>query len=339
MTSTLEEGAQMSLLEEAGLWCFRLADGDLSDEQQAAFEDWLMQSGEHRQAFEDTVRTWHGVDEISRQPDMISARADALESFNAANRRRWTGRFRASRTLAALAASLILMLASFAIYSHYAFEAYVTGTGERRVVVLDDGSRISLDADTQVRVRYRNDRRELELVHGRAKFDVAKNSLRPFTVAAANRIVIATGTEFSVELLGRKVHVILYEGRVAVLGDRGGASELSSAQRRMETNLTPGSELVADITTEQMQILPTDAGQTLSWEAGLLAFEDEPLQSAVERMNRYSVQKLAVGNPAAARTPISGVYTAGNAAAFVEGVTSVSPLRIEDRAGVKTFVR
>src|SRR3546814_10479709 len=41
--------------------------------------------------------------------------------------------------------------------------------------------------------------------------------LRPFSVAAAGKIVVATGTEFSVELLGRETRVILYEGHVAVL--------------------------------------------------------------------------------------------------------------------------
>src|SRR3546814_14684556 len=44
-----------------------------------------------------------------------------------------------------------------------------------------------------------------------------KDPLRPFSVAAAGKIVVATGTEFSVELLGRETRVILYEGHVAVL--------------------------------------------------------------------------------------------------------------------------
>lgn len=345
MTASPDTADAMSLLEEAGLWCIRMADGSMTDDEQAAFETWLSQSDHHRRAFEDVVRTWHGIDEISLQPDIIAFRSEALDGFGATNRRRWAGRFSGYRQIFAVAASLVLMLLAYGIYAQFAFASYVTATGERRVIVLDDGSRVSLDADTNVRVRYGSSRRELQLVQGRAKFDVAKDPLRPFTVTAANRMVIATGTEFSVELLGRKVHVILYEGHVAVLSDRDkrlGAVPKNAPDgeaRMADEMLTPGRELVAEIATEQTKILPTDPALTLTWEAGLLSFADEPLQSAVERMNRYSQQKLAIGTAAAARTPVNGVYSAGNSAAFIEGVTSVSPLRVEDRAGVKTFMR
>lgn len=345
MTASPDTADGMSLLEEAGLWCIRMADGSMTDKEQAAFAAWLSQSDQHRLAFEDIVRTWHGIDEISLQPDIIAFRAEALDGFGATNRRRWAGRFSGYRQIFAVAASLVLMLLAYGIYAQFAFASYVTATGERRVIVLDDGSRISLDADTNVRVRYGGSRRELQLVHGRAKFDVAKDPLRPFTVTAADRMVIATGTEFSVELLGRKVHVILYEGHVAVMSDRGkrlGTAPVNASgteSRMSDAALMPGRELVADISTDLTKIVPADPALTLTWEAGMLSFADEPLQSAVERMNRYSNEKMAVGTAAAARTPVNGVYSAGNSAAFIEGVTSVVPLRVEDRAGVKTFMR
>lgn len=345
MTASPDTADGISILEEAGLWCIRMADGSMTDEGQAAFAAWLSQSEHHRLAFEDVVRTWHGIDEISSQPDIVAFRAEALDSFGAINRRRWSGRFSGYRTIFAVAASLIMMLLAYGIYAQFAFASYVTATGERRVIALDDGSRVSLDADTTVRVRYGGSRRELQLVHGRAKFEVAKDPLRPFTVTAANRMVIATGTEFSVELLGSKVHVILYEGRVAVMNDLGkrlgaAAPNASGAERRIsDSALIPGRELVADVATDRTKIVQADPALTLTWEAGMLSFADEPLQSAVERMNRYSNQKMAVGTAAAANTPVNGVYSAGNSAAFIEGITSVAPLRIEDRSGVKTFVR
>src|SRR3546814_16920388 len=86
--------------------------------------------------------------------------------------------------------------------------------------MLDDDSRLSLDANTRVRVKYSRAGRQLWLEEGRARFEVAKDPLRPFSVAAAGKIVVATGTEFSVELLGREPPVILYEGHVAVLNGR-----------------------------------------------------------------------------------------------------------------------
>ena len=96
-------------------------------------------------------------------------------------------------------------------------QTYRTGVGEREVVALADGSKLSLDADSAVSVRFTPSRREMVLRKGRARFTVAKDPLKPFTVLAAGKTVVAVGTEFSVERLDGQVRVILYEGKVSVL--------------------------------------------------------------------------------------------------------------------------
>ena len=45
----------------------------------------------------------------------------------------------------------------------------------------------------------------LRLESGRAAFDVAKDAQRPFSVAVGDRVVVATGTEFSVEKVNREI--------------------------------------------------------------------------------------------------------------------------------------
>src|SRR3546814_13438728 len=90
-------------------------------------------------------------------------------------------------------------------------DAYATHIGERQLAVLDDGSRVSLDAVTKVKVRMKDEARQVELLEGRAKFDVAKDPLRPFTVAAGDKLVVDVGTSFSVELIDGQVRVILHE--------------------------------------------------------------------------------------------------------------------------------
>ena len=204
--------------------------------------------------------------------------------------------------------------------------------GERRVAVLSDGSKISLDAETEVDVGYARDRRALRLVRGRAKFDVAKNPLRPFTVAAADKIVVATGTSFSVETLGNTVRVILYEGHVSVLSDRGAPTEdapllVKAKSVRTDNVLAPGGELIAHNAELTATVVKVDPVRTLAWEGGQLVFVDEPLATAVERVNRYSDQKIRVVDAKAAALPVNGVFTAGDLPAFVEGVTGVLPLK------------
>lgn len=340
MTRTSDQnGVDLPLLEAAAFWCFRLADGTMSAEDQAAFENWLAQSAACRRAFDDTARAWRGIDEIRTQQSLLDLRAAALADLGAANRKRWSSPRSLWRPLIAMAASLLVAVLGYGVYSYSAFTTYLTHTGERRLILLDDGSRLSLDADTSVKVRYTHARRELQLVHGRAKFNVAKDSFRPFTVTAGRRIVVATGTEFSVELLARQMHVILYEGLVNVVTPPARQAAGGSLGMALETALVPGRELIANLANDQLRVQPSSLGDTLSWESGFITFADEPLGSAVERINRYTAAKFAIGDAETGHLLVSGVYPTGNTESFVEGITGVLPVRIELRNGVRTFVR
>lgn len=341
MTVPTASDTERRLLEEAGLWCVRLADDALTPEDYDAFDAWLSTSPAHRRAFDDTVRSWHGVEEIGIQPEIIALRQEALEDFSKANRRRWTKRLPMPRWALALAASLLAALLGLALWVQMMPTRYETGIGERRITRLEDGSRLSLDADTLVKVRFTDERRELQLLRGRAKFDVAKDPLRPFTVTAANKMVVAVGTQFSVELLQRKVHVVLFEGQVAVLA-KPEAAEAPQPLKLAEEEpaaLVPGTELVAAVSDKAAHVQPADPARALSWETGLISFTDEPLASAVERMNRYSQDKLYVGNAAAAQTTVNGLFVGGDTEAFIEGVTGVLPVRLVVQNGRRTFVR
>lgn len=350
MSGGLEDSDTMAMLEAAGLWCIRMADGSLNEEEEIAFEVWLNQSDAHRTAFEDTVRTWHAAGQMGLDPQIMALRAAAFEEYGAPDPQQSRSLLprRAPARWLALAASVLILMLGYAIHAHFAFDSYSTGMGERRIVTLEDGSRLSLDAETEVKVRYGADKRDLRLMHGRAKFQVSKDPLRPFAVTAGSRVVVATGTEFSVELLNTQVRVILFEGHVAVLDeDRKSAisafANPSGNRRRAAASieglqLNPGTELVTERTSGRDRLQRIDTGASATWEAGLLTFEDEPIADAVARVNRYSATHLAV-DPAARQARINGVFTAGDTAAFVEGTLAVHPLKVEIRNGIQTFVK
>ncbi|MXP41455.1 DUF4880 domain-containing protein [Altererythrobacter soli] len=325
---------------EASAWCVRLAGGELSLEEQIAFEVWLAEPG-NRAAFDRVMLAWHGARQAADAPELIGVRADALEAMRSAGGRRWERRFRSWRIPAA-AACLLLLLASALLLYHQPL-AYQTGVGERRVVRLEDGSRVSLDAATEVEVDYGTERRSLHLLSGRARFDVAKDARRPFTVRAGGKMVVATGTSFSVEMLNDEMRVILYEGRVSVLED--GPSDAPPRPVRLaarpiaaERALTPGTELVAAVGAPTATVARVDAQRSLTWEGGQLSFADEPLKLAVERVNRYSDRKIVLGDAAAGRLLVSGVFNAGDTAGFIDAVTTVFPLRAREQDGAVALI-
>ncbi len=103
-------------------------------------------------------------------------------------------------------------------------------------------------------------------------------------VYAADREIVATGTTFSVEILQKEVQVILYQGHVSVIG----AGHMRSA-------LVAGEELIGLISRAQVRIAHVDVARSLTWQSDQLEFVNEPLGSAVERVNRYARHPVSIG--------------------------------------------
>ncbi|HEY0621961.1 FecR family protein [Sphingomonas sp.] len=335
MIPLTDDGAPMGYEEQAAEWCWRIADRALTDPEQAQFDAWIRADPRHQQVFDEMVAVWKGTDTIAEMPGFLSLRAKALTTMESARDRDEVSSYGRSgwfRAFAAVAAILLMALGGLWFFADGA-DVYGTGIGERRIVRLEDGSRISLDASSRVVVAYSDDRRALRLERGRAKFDVAKDPLRPFTVAAGNQAVVATGTAFSVELLRDQMRVLLYEGEVEVVAQPVAGRVAAAAKTpkpagaaRATEQLLPGQELVSNLSSGAVKVAPAKMDRSLSWEDGRLDFVDEPLARAVERINRYTDTPIVVGDVAAGRLLVNGVFDAGDTQSFVRGMTTLFPL-------------
>ncbi|MBS0420049.1 MAG: FecR domain-containing protein [Proteobacteria bacterium] len=330
MTDLHQQRHSGSVDEQAADWCLRLAEAHLQPAEWDELECW-MADPRHRKALEEAVTVWRSVEDAAEQPELIQLRSRALESLRRVNRRRWTDRITPGwRWAGALACLLILGLLGVFLHVHRSPDwVFETGIAERRSVRLADGSQLSLDAASRVEIRFLPQQRDLRLISGRARFDVAKDPLRPFNVTVGDKVVVAVGTSFSVELVQQRLHVVLYEGRVLVVQKSHPASPASLS----ETELSPGHELWSPVGGAVATVAPADLPRSESWEAGQLSFINEPLSRAVERINRYSQTKLRVTDTTAAAITINGVYNTGDTAAFIEGLRVLSPVRITAAPG------
>ncbi len=313
-------------LEAAASWRIRIAEQPQLAQAQE-FLDWLGDP-DNQEAFVRTSATWNTFDDHLASPQILAIRRDAL---NRARRSSLQAVLPNRRRALAIAASFALVV--LAIFGSWQWlqppSAYATGIGERRVVTLEDGSRISLDSDTAVRVHYRKDARELVLLQGRARFDVAHDITRPFTVAAGHETVVAVGTSFDVERLDNKVFVTLIEGHVVVKTDQGASRDLTTQQAK-PVSLIAGQQLVAARDVKPLITLASLPVAT-AWESGRLILNNEPLDEAVERVNRYTNKPLQV-DPAVANLRVSGVFNAGDVTAFVDAITSYFPVQASTSA-------
>ncbi len=306
-----------SLYEEAAAWVLRAPEVRDDPELRAALDAWRTRSPAHARAYADAAGVWDLVAEQAAAPELLQRRRDALDRARAAGRRRW-GMARPDRRL--VAAGIVAAIAApLAVFGWRRFgtpeaEAYATGHGEQRTLMLADGSRLSLDAMTRVAVTLARAERRIELTSGRMNIEVAKDPERPLKVRAAGSTVTALGTVFTVERGTEAVVVTLVEGRVAVRREAGGALEMK-----------PGEELTLDPGGKASLREQVDTEQALAWREGKLIFDDEPLGAAATRMNNYGAHRIVVEG-AAQDLRISGVFRAGDVEAFVGAVESYFPV-------------
>lgn len=321
MTTKRDENAVEDRLTEAAAWRVRLSETGVASTTE--FERWLEMPGS-RTAWNQLSRSWDCFDQLAQTPDMMAARRAALaDAREAANR---TAAHRTIRLVGAIAALLLVAVLGVSGYRWFTSPLdYRTAIGERRIVTLSDGSKLSLDSDSEVTVRYAAHARSLELLRGQARFDVAHDRSRPFSVVAGSQKVIATGTAFNIDMAGSRVLVTLIEGHVVVLpsdGDEDGAAH----DRRHVIELRAGQQLTAGAATPP-QIAPANIQRVTAWTIGQLIFDDEPLSSVVAKVNRYGGTRIVITDPAVGAMKISGVFNAGDVAGFVGIVTRYLPVK------------
>jgi transmembrane sensor len=321
---------------EAAVWVARLHGPDRSSDMVRECLTWQDLSAQHRLAFERCTEVWQEVPGVSLGDAFAAAAARPPYSTSA------TQKLRPSRWRWALALSFAGIFAIGAATAHYWREAtsYGTGVGEQQLVVLEDGTRLTLSTATHVRATLTTDSRSVSVQDGEALFEVAKDPYRPFVVRVANSEVVALGTVFSVrftphEANASDVAVTLIEGQVAVRPLTSSVAARDSAPSQLL--LQPGDRARISATaglTHPAQSSMIDRpriDQVLAWKRGEAMFDDVSLDQAVAEMNRYSRTPIVlVGGDAIASRRVSGLFRTGDNVGFARAVATLHGLLVRE---------
>lgn len=228
--------------------------------------------------------------------------------------------------VAAAAIVLAIGLSTGTWLLHSGGTRYQTKVGEQRDVILPDGSKVTLNTDTALAVRYSGTRRYIALERGEAIFAVKHDTSRPFDVAAGGTLTRSLGTEFDVDIRSTKVTVSVLEGavRVAAANDaNGAASGFGKPADTGGTGLLPvavlakGQALEFHAQDRYVFQEKADLRRIDAWRMRRLEFSDTPLSEAVEEFNRYSTQRITVGTPELGVVRVSGLFRIGDQEGFL----------------------
>lgn len=307
-------GQRRDVREAAASWAVRLSDPACSDETRAAFEAWRDASPAHDAAFEREAAVWDRFDRLrALRPADPEPDADLVAPAPAAQpTMRWA---------AAVAGAAVL--GSIGLWTVNAAPAYATAVGERRLVVLEDGTRVELNTDSRIVVRYRRGEREVKLVRGEALFEVARDPARPFIVAARDRRVEANAAAFNVRLQPKAVQVIVASGAVDI------ADAQPLAAPKPEAHLAAGVvALYGDSGGVAQPIEPVRIDQALAWRHGQIALNGQTLEGAVAEFNRYSAgRQLVVADPNIAGYRLGGYFGVDDMDGFVRALQTTFPIK------------
>jgi len=324
----IRQGAISAAAEQAACWFGRVRAG-LTELDDTDLKVWLEASAANRVAYDEVARAWNFLGTLKSDPVIVSMRNEALSARPPRRFAVTTGKVAATLFLAfTLTASLYLLdrIHPFPVAGSASADATIlqTAVGARSTYALEDGSDITLNTNSKVRISFGPGSRNVTLLSGQAFFEVAKDKSRPFIVTVGDREVIAVGTQFDVEMKREGVRVALLEGRVNVRPTRASSAGEKGGSHAV---LNAGQILFAEKGSGRVTIKTSDIAGLLSWREGRVRFEETPLAEAVAEMNRYSTTPIRIADPRIAGLRISGAFRAGQSRSFVSSVTDLFPVK------------
>ncbi len=176
-----------------------------------------------------------------------------------------------------------------------AYREYATARGQRAVVRLLDGTAVTMNVGSRLRVptTFGTKRGDLEL-DGEAYFAVVHDPARPFAVRTARGVVRDAGTQFDVRAYAGEARqrVVIAEGEVAIDG----------------TSLHAGDAALLADTTHVVVTHHADVTSATAWMRGRLEFTDESLSEALARLGRWYDLDVRLADPALGAERVTGSY-------------------------------
>lgn len=279
---------------EAREWFLLQQERPLTVEENDQYQQWMRLDAFHREAYQQLVEIWQGLGELelSVRNDQSSSWLNSIAQFFKGSLAGFRG-FTPAAPFAMASIVAVIMVSTLWVATESLDQEqsayHQSDIAQVKTITLDDGSLVTLGANTKIQVNFDTDRREVHLLKGQAFFDVAKDKQRPFFVDAEKAGVMVVGTRFEVYKQLDQVKVIVEEGVVRVSPN----TEPDFSALDTQT-LTAGQKLVSNAGVEPI-VSEVDSSAVSPWRDGRLVYRDAALANVVFDVNRYRKEKIILG--------------------------------------------
>ncbi|MCM1031482.1 MAG: FecR domain-containing protein [Oscillibacter sp.] len=237
--------------------------------------------------------------------------------------RRWLYRAAAVVLPLMFTASLALLLFRSPEKETVSYREVTVARGEHLQVLMQDGTRIWLNADSRlVYPDNFNGRERVVKLEGEAYFEVAKNREKPFRVELEAMDILVTGTSFNIKAYPEDslIQTCLAEGAIR-LHDKVSVQENWVAMKPGEVaSFSKNSGACRVDTTD-------DAGSYSAWKGDRLIFKKTPLREVLKVLERKFDRVFEVENPALYRYTYTITFHQESLREIMEDMQRITPVR------------
>lgn len=345
--------SRAAIAEEAAEWFVEWREAPPSKAGKVRFTEWLAESPVHVEEYlaiaqiygalpnvdpgaisdveafvDDTVVALHGSSAAMERGGDPAPVGDVSRS-----RRPWVGWSLAAGILVAVVSAGFFYIGT----NRNTTIEYITGLGEQRSILLDDGSMVSLNTESGMAVAYTDDERRIILTHGEALFDVEEDKVRPFWVETGAALIRVTGTQFNVYEQNGQTAVTVIEGTVEVAPRASPAALTIGSLDQARAN--PSGEVAklqvgdqAVVKSGSIAIAATKIDNlepVTAWTDRRLVFSETPLSEIVTEFNRYNHQRLILDDATVATLEVSGVFSTHDPESLILFLERIADVDVE----------
>lgn len=305
----------------AAKWHLKLIDDSADDSVRSEFEAWLLADPLHTKAYklvQDTMGDFDSVDKLIKLDSAVSQK----KLFDKSQRQK-----KITKYGSAFVVSFLMLGLSWLVHQQYQlWQAKPTmqlvqssSTAQILTRILDDGTNITLNADTQLEVTYYRHARHIHLTRGEAIFDVARDPSRPFVVETQHSKVTVLGTRFVVNKLTNLVRVSVDHGRVQVESGHAQASPIV---------LQDGQ--VAEVKNNQWpHLVDKRAEDAFTFKDGAVNFDRADMQEVAETLSRYVKPSVVADIDQESSLRVSALFKTNEAYRFIQTLPEFVPVEIQ----------
>lgn len=289
--------------------------GEASPEEAMQLEDWKAESSENQRYYEISAGIFGLTEEMSATEEAWQQVRQRLKKEKAPVRR--LPMLTPMRVAAAISVLAVLSVLIWLGVSGGSETAVFTAASEQKKVRLDDGTAITIAANSSIELDkgYGKNNRYLKL-NGSGYFSVKHSRKLPFVIDAGPIRIKDLGTKFDVSATKDTIYVRVDEG-VVMIYDNSGLKITLKANQSAYYVISSGKLEV------EVQV-PDAKGEKKTY-----VFDSQPLSKVVERLNELYGEEILIENPKAAGCRITIQFSDEDPELVLDVIAETLGLKVE----------